>query len=141
MIFPPPFRTSISLVFFAAYLFELDTIKSDGTIRNYMSHVSQFYVKKGYPKNRLNSPLIKAVMRGVKRCMPPKSDSRIAFLLIQYHIPRWLRDARSCTTKKSFAAILLGLFAMLRFHTYNKLCRENLTIVLKGGGRSFPIKF
>ena len=87
-VFTPPSRVSVSLVFFASYLFELDTIKSYGTIRNYMSHVKQFYVKKGYPKKKLESPLLKAVMRGVKRCMPPKADSRVAFLLIHYQLPR-----------------------------------------------------
>ena len=43
--FTAPSQASISLVFFAAYLFELDSIKAFGTIRNYMSQVMQFYVK------------------------------------------------------------------------------------------------
>ena len=67
--FSPPSRMFISLVFFAAYLFELPSINAYSTIRNYMSHVRQFYLKKGHPPKKLNSPLLKAVMRGVKRCM------------------------------------------------------------------------
>ena len=47
-----------SLTFFAAYLFELDSIKTYATIRNYMTHVKQFYIKKGYPKKLLESPAI-----------------------------------------------------------------------------------
>ena len=41
-------KLSLSLVFFAAHLYEIDSIKTHSTIRNYMSHVKQFYVKKGY---------------------------------------------------------------------------------------------
>ena len=106
-----------------------------------MSHVTQYYVKKGFPKKALNSPLLKAVMRGVKRCMPPKSDSRIAFLLIHYHIPRWLAKSRSCTTKKTLVAMSFGFFAMLRFHSYGQLCTENLTLVLRGGREIPPSNF
>ena len=75
--FIPPSKWSLSLAFFVAYLFELDSINSYSTIRNYVSHVTQFYLKNGCPKKKLNSPLLRAVMRGVKRCMPPKTDTRI----------------------------------------------------------------
>ena len=34
----------------------------------------------------------------------------------------------------------LGFFLMLRFHSYSKLCWENLTIVLKGGEEVTPSK-
>ena len=57
--FTPQTKISISLVFFAAYLFEIDTIKTHGTIRNYMPHVNQFDIKKGYPKKKLESPYLK----------------------------------------------------------------------------------
>ena len=136
--FNPPSKISISLVFFAAHLFELDTIKSHGTIRNYMSHVTQFYIKKGIPKKKLVSPLLSAVMRGIKRCMPPKQDSRIAFLLIHYHIPRRLTNSRTVATKTALAAMSLGFFAMLRFHSYEKFFKGNLTLVLKGGREISP---
>ena len=122
--FSPPSKTSISLVFFATYLFELDTIRCHGTIRNYMSHVTQFFVKKGVPRKRLDSPLLKSVMRGIKRCMPPRPYSRIAFLLIHYQLPRWLTESGSITIKKAFAARSFGFFAMLRFHSYGKFCKE-----------------
>ena len=136
--FNPPSKISISLVFFAAYLFELESIKSYGTIRNYMSHVTQFYVQKGHIKKRLNSPLLKAVLCGIKRCMPPKADSRVAFLLIHYQFPTHMKHTRSITVKKAIAAISFGFFAMLRFHTYQKLCLENLTLVLRGGKEVNP---
>ena len=74
-------------------------------------------------------------MQGAKRCMPPTADSRIAFLLIHYHIPRHLRQTRSVTIKNATAAISLGFFAMLRFHSYGKFCKNNLTLVLKRGGK------
>ena len=123
---------SPALIFFAAYLFEIDSIKSYFTIRNYMSHVKQLYVKKGYPKSKFDSAVLKAVMRGIQRCMPPKADSRVAFLLIHYHIPEQLKKTRSFTTKKAFAATSFGFFAMLRFHCYGKFSFENLTLVLRG---------
>ena len=127
--FKPPSKMSISLSFFAAYLFELDSIKSSGTIRNYLSHVTQFYVKKGYPRKKLESPLLKAVVRGVKRCMPRTPDSRIAFLLIHYDLPRGMRKSRSITIKKAIAAMSFGFFGMLRFHSYGQFCQNNLTLV------------
>ena len=48
--FNPPSRVSDSLTFFAAYLFELDSIKTYATIRNYMTHVKEFYIKKRLSK-------------------------------------------------------------------------------------------
>ena len=57
--FSPPSRVSISLVFFAAYLFEIDSIKTHSTIRNYMSYVRQFYIKKGYQKRGWSHPFLK----------------------------------------------------------------------------------
>ena len=131
-------KLSLSLVFFAAYLFEIDSIKTYSTIRNYMSHVRQFYIKKGYPKNRFDSSVLKAVMRGIQRCMPPKADSRVAFLLIHYHIPKRLKTTRSFITKKAFAATSFGFFAMLRFHSYGKFSFENLTLVLRRGKEFRP---
>ena len=131
--FSPPSRVSISLVFFAAYLFEVDSIKTYSTIRNYVSHVRQFYIKKGYPKKKLESPLLHAVMRGVKRCIPPRPDSRIAFLLVHYHFPRRFKRPKSDIVKKAIAAMAFGFFAMLRFHSYSKFSLGNLTVVLSGG--------
>ena len=133
-----PSRLTLSLVFFAAYLFEVDSINSYSTIRNYMSHVTQFYVKKGYPKKSLQSELLKTVKLGIKRCMPPKADSRIAFLLIHYHLPAKVLGSRSFLTRKTTAAISFGFFAMLRFHSYGKLGWKNLTIVLTGGKEVTP---
>ena len=42
--YEPPSYLSFSLVFFAAYLFETDSIRSYNTIRNYMSQVKQVYI-------------------------------------------------------------------------------------------------
>ena len=139
--FIPPSKWSLSLAFFVAYLFELDSINSYSTIRNYVSHVTQFYLKNGCSKKKLNSPLLKAVMRGVKRCMPPQANSRIAFLLIHYHIPRRFTKSRPKKEGKALAAISFGFFAMLRFHSYGKFCWDNLTLVLEGGREITPTVF
>ena len=137
-VFNPPSKVSISLAFFTAYLFELESIKSHSTIRNYLTHAKQFYVKKGYPKDKLESPLFKAVMRGVKRCLPQSPDCRIAFLLVHYQLPRKMIKSRQVTIQKSIAAMSFGFFAMLRFHSYGKFCRKNLTLVLTGGKEVAP---
>ena len=108
-------------------------------MRNYMSHVTQFYIQKGHPKKSLNSPLQKAVLSGIKRCMPSKADSRVAFLLVHYDFPTHMKNSRSITVKKAIAAMSLGFFAMLRFHSYQKFCLENLTLVLKGGKEVTPL--
>ena len=71
--FNPPSLVSISLTFFAAYLIELDSIKIYATIRNYMTHVKQFYIKKGFPKKTLESNLLKSILRGIKKMHPSKS--------------------------------------------------------------------
>ena len=83
-----PSRLSLSLIFFAVYLFEMDSIGSYNTIRNYMSQVRQSYLKRGYPEKLLESQLLKTVKKGIKRCMPPKADTRIAFLLVHYSLTR-----------------------------------------------------
>ena len=72
--------------------------------------------------------------------MPPKADSRFAFLLIHYNLPAKLLGSRSILTKKTTAAISFGFFAMLRFHSYGKLGWKNLTIVLRGGKEVVPSK-
>ena len=67
--------------------------------------------------------------------MPPKADTRSAFLLTHYQLMKKHRRPKNPTTKKAIAAIVFGFFAMLRFHSYGKFTRKNLTIVLKEGGR------
>ena len=79
-------------------------------------------------------------MRSVKRCMPPKADSRVAFLVIHYRFPHQFKNTNSRTVRKTIAAVSFGFFAMLRFHSYNKLCLESLRLVLKGGREVTPSK-
>ena len=139
--FEPPSYLSLSLTFFAAYLFETDSIRAYGTIRNYMSQVKQVYLKRGHPKRLLDSHMLKTVMKGIKRCMPQKPDTRIAFLLIHYRLPPTLQEPKTPTEKRSIAAIVFGFFAMLRFHSYEKFRLSNLTIVLRGGREIVPTMY
>ena len=136
--FEPPSYVSLSLIFFATYLFEIDSIRSYSTIRNYMSQVKQVYLKRGYSETLLESHMLKTVKKGIRRCMPPKPDTRIAFLLIHYPLPRPYRKPKTPTAKKTLAAIVFGFFAMLRFHSYSKFQLSNLTIVLRGGREIVP---
>ena len=119
----------------------MDSIRSFNTIRNYMSQARQLYLKRNYPEKVLDSELLKTVMKGIKRCMPPKADSRIAFLLIHYKLPRKYRKPTTTKRKKAVAAIVFGFFAMLRFHSYAKFQLQNLTIVLNGGREIIPTKY
>ena len=136
--FEPPSYLSLSLVFFAAYLFETDSIRAYNTVRNYMSQVKQVYLKRGYPETRLESHMLKTVKKGIRRCMPQNPDTRIAFLLIHYPLPRKYRKPKNPKTKRTVAAIVFGFFSMLRFHSYGKFQLSNLTIVLKGGKEIAP---
>ena len=123
----------LSLAFFAAFLFETDSIRSYNTIRNYMSQVKQVYLKRGYPETQLESHMLKTVKKGIRRCMPQKPDTRIAFLLIHYTLPRRYRRPKTPKTIRTVAAIVFGFFAMLRFHSYGKFQLSNLSILLMGG--------
>ena len=77
-------------------------------------------------------------MRSAKRCMPPKADSRVAFLLSHYRFPHEFKNTNSRTVRKTIAAVSFGFFAMLRFHSYGKLCLESLRLVLDGGREVTP---
>ena len=99
--FEPPSYLSLSLIFFAAYLFEIDSIRAYNTIRNYMSQVKQIYLKRGYPEKKLESHMLKTVKKGIRRCMPPKPDTRIAFLLIHYPLPQKKPKTYNTQNKKN----------------------------------------
>ena len=135
-----PSRLTLSLVFFAAYLFEVDSINLYSTIWNYMSHVTQFYVKKGYPKKSLKSELLKTVKLGIKRCMPPKADSRVAFLLIHYHLPSKILGSRSFLTRKTTAANFIRFFRNVEVPFLRQTRLEEPNDCHNGRKRSYPVK-
>ena len=85
--------------------------------------------EKSFTKRALNSDLLKTISRGIKKYMPPKAVSRIAFLLIPSNFALRLRKTWLFVLKRAIASI--RFFSMLRFH----FCGwRNLTLVLEGGG-------
>ena len=70
--------------------------------------------------------------------MPPKADTRIAFLLIHYPLPSKFKSTNILIIKKAVAAIVFGFFGMLRFHSYSKFQLKNLTLVMVGGKEVNP---
>ena len=136
--FNPASRLSLSLIFFAVYLLEMDSIGSYNTIRNYMSQVRQSYLKRVYPEKLLESQLLKTVKKGIKRCMPKKRTLVSPFSSSTIPSPENIFCTYNPTRSKAVAAIVLGFFAMLRFHSYGKLQLQSLTIVLKGRREIVP---
>ena len=61
----------LSLCFFIAYLASRPTIRRYTTVRGYICHVKALWRDAGCPEKRLHSPLLRAVMRGVRRALPP----------------------------------------------------------------------
>ena len=61
---------TFSLCFFVAYLASRPTIRRYTTVRGYVCHVKALWRDAGCPEKRLHSPLLRAVMRGVRRALP-----------------------------------------------------------------------
>ena len=51
----------------------------------------------------MESPLLKVVMRGIKRCTPQNRDSRISFLLTYYHVHHHLGNCRFISITKALS--------------------------------------
>ena len=130
---PPPSPHILTLCFFAVALFSKKSIKSSKTIRSYIRHVKNQWIQNGCDPLTLKSDVLERVLKGLKRRLPAKSDSRPAFLLPHYKLPKGLRhpvSGRQCTT---IAAVIFGFFGLSRFHVLEKLTIEALSLVDKGG--------
>ena len=82
-----PDPVSLSLCFFAAYLASQPKIKRYTTVRSYVCHVKALWRDAGCTKLLLNSPLLAAVMRGVRRALPapPPTCVRRSSYLYTHH--------------------------------------------------------
>ena len=113
---PPPSKRILTLCFFAVSLFLKKSIKSANTIRSYVRHVKNLWIQTGCDPKLLQSDVLNRVMKGLKRRMPSKRDTRPAFLLPHYRLPNKFRhpsNGRHCST---IAAIIFGFFGLSRFH-------------------------
>ena len=70
--------------FFAAYLASRPSIRRYTTVRSYICHVKALWRDAGCVKDLLDSTLLAAVLRGVRRALPaPRSE----FILPLYQPP------------------------------------------------------
>ena len=130
---PPPSQQILTLCFFAVALFVKKAIKSASTIRSYVRHVKNQWIRRGCDPKTLKSNVLDRVLKGLKRWLPPKRDARPAFLLPHYKLPTRFchpTSGRQCT---SIAAVIFGLFGLARFHVLEKMSIDSLTLVDKGG--------
>ena len=107
---PHPTKHILALCFFAASLFLKKSIKSANTIRSYVRHVKNLWIQNGCKPERLQSDILNRVLKGLKRQLPPKKDTRPAFLLPHYGLPpkfRYPASGRLCST---IAAIIFWFF-------------------------------
>ena len=129
----PPTIGTLALCFFAASLFTKNSIKSPKTIRCYISHAKNYWIKLGCDPLILEFKELSRVLRGISRKLPPKADSRPAFLLPHYKMPLEYRHPISAKDCRKMAAIVFGFFGMLRFHVFEKLNVNSLVLVTLRG--------
>ena len=77
----------LALAFFAAHLALQPTIKCGTTVAAYLTHVRAEWRQAGCPEDRLSSPFVALVTRGIHRALPATPDSRHAFLLLSCSPP------------------------------------------------------
>ena len=109
------------------------TITSASTIRSYIRHVKNQWIQNGCDPESLDSGVLDRVLKGLKRCWPPKTDVRPAFLLPHYKLPSKFRYPSSGQQCSQIAAVIFGFFGLARFHVLEKLNVDCLTLVDKSG--------
>ena len=72
--------STLSLCFFAGYLASRPSIKRYTTVRSYISHVKALWREAGCLKYQVYTPLLRRIMRGVRRLLPAPIDAREAFI-------------------------------------------------------------
>ena len=130
---PPPSQHILTLCFFSVALYQKKSIKSSRTIRSYIRHVKNQWIQNGCDPKILESDVLERVLKGIKRRLPPKSDTRPAFLLPHYNLPSSFchpTTGHQCTIS---AAVIFGFFGLSRFHVLEQLTLDALTVVDRGG--------
>ena len=129
-----PNPVSLALCFFIAYLASRPSITKYTTVRSYLCHVKALWRDAGCANTLMNSPLISALMRGVRRALPAPPDTRSAFILPLYRPPSFYINPPSNHWLVFKAAVVLGFHAMLRFGAFCQLTPNLLTAILRNGG-------
>ena len=128
-----PDTVALALCFFAGYLASRPTITRYTTVRGYLCHVKALWRDAGCPEKRLHSPLLRSVMRGIRRALPAPPDKRAAFVLPNLTLPGYYFKPPSSRWLLFKAAVALGFHAMLRYGAFCQFSPNALTLVLKTG--------
>ena len=127
------------LCFYCAYLFRLPTINSAATIQNYSNNLKSAWSKMGILISEFDKSVYLDILKGTKRLLPQKPDTRPAFLLPHLTPPRIFISPITSNQLLLKAAVIWGFLAMFRYGSYNKLGIKNLFVVGQDG-REFPIR-
>ena len=128
-----PDPVALSLCFFVGYLASRPRIKRYTTVRSYLCHVKALWRDAGCPDSLLHSPLLKVVMRGVRRALPAPPDAREAFVLPHYTVPEHYVNPPTGRWLIFKAAVTMGFHAMLRYGAFCQLTPASLTAISKDG--------
>ena len=102
----------LTLCFFAVALFLKKSIKSARTIRSYIRRVKNQWIQKGCDPEILKSDVLERVVKGSRRRLPPKSDTRPAFLLPHYNLPSSFCHPATGQLCSTMAAVIFGFFGL-----------------------------
>ena len=125
--------TTLSLCFFVGYLASRPTIKRYTTVRSYICHVRALWRDAGCPDDLLQTPLLRRLMRGVRRLLPAPIDTREAFIPPSILMPNYYVRPPSNRLLLFKAAVALGFHAMLRYGAFCQFNKSKLIVVLKNG--------
>ena len=131
--FPPPSEHILTLCFFAAKLSLKKSIKSNKTITSYIRHVKNSWIQNGVDPESLNSDVLKRVLKGLKRRLPSKMDTRPAFLLPHYELPKDLGHPTSGRLCATIAAVIFGFFWSSSFSCLKKTGTKSVMPGRQGG--------
>ena len=119
------------LCFYTAYLFRLTTINSANTISNYSSQLKSAWSKIGLTITDFDDSVRGDIIKGARRLLPAKPDTRPAFLLPHYFATPVFAAPQTISQLRLKAAVTWGFLGMFRFATYEKLGIDNLVVVGK----------
>lgn len=121
------------MCFFAADLFRNKANFRATTVRNYVGHIRSLWARSGAALSPFDQTVLNRILRGVRALRPNTSDSRVAFLLPHYRLPRIFLNPCSKDHLIFKAAVILGFFGMFRFSTFEKLNAQAIILVDRQG--------
>ena len=123
----------LALAFFAAHLALQPTIERGTTVAAYLTHVRADWRQAGCPEDRLSSPFVALVTRGIRRALPATPDSRHAFLLLSCSPRPHFQNPQSLLSFQLKLATVLGFFGMLRISSFANIRPAEIILVAASG--------